>query len=144
MNGIIQKRIALTGLTLALLVFTWPAMAPAKRPASPTGTFSSMYYNEEGGDLIGTEVRIVYTRKGFQGTVQDAEGEPDELILFTATIDGGNNFTISYTSPRTGDPVTISGRVTEAGLETKTKWWTGGNLLKRAPSYWDVRRTSPP
>jgi hypothetical protein len=144
MNGLIFKRTGLTGLALALVVFAWAATAPAKRPASPTGTFSSMYYNEEGGDLIGTEIRIVYTRKGFQGTIQDAEGEPDELILFAATIDGDNHFTISYPSPKTGDPVRISGRVTEAGLETKTKWWTGGNLLKRAPSYWDVRRTSPP
>lgn len=144
MNRITLGRIGVVGLALASLVFAWPAMAPAERPASPTGTFSSMYYNEEGGDLIGTEIRIVYTRNGFQGTIQDAEGEPDELILFTATIDGDNNFTISYTSPSTGNPVTISGRITEAGLETQTEWWTGGKILKRAPSYWDVRRSSPP
>ncbi len=142
MNRITQRQIGVAGLAIALLFSVWPTVAVAQRPASPTGTFSSMYYHPEGTDLLGTEIRIVYTRKGFQGTIQSAEGEPDELILIKPKIDDNNNFTFELSDPLTGEHYTISGRITEAGLETKG--WSGENILKRAPSYWDERRTSPP
>ena len=140
----VKKRVGTVALAIVMALSVWPSIAPAQRPANPTGTFSSMYYNSESTDLRGIEIRIVYTRKGFQGTIQDAEGEPGELIPIEVTIDDGNNFTISFTDPSTNDPVTISGRITKAGLEKKTKWGMGGYLLKRAPSYWDERRASPP
>ncbi len=145
MNCTLPKLIGIVSLSMALLIFTGSTVALAQRPANPTGTFSSMYYNEEGGDLLGIEIRIVYTNKGFQGTIQDAQGEPDELTLITATIDDDNNVTISFTDPSTANPVTISGRITKAGIEKKTGWGMGGKILKRAPSYWEERRrTSPP
>jgi hypothetical protein len=142
MNGIIQKRIGLTGLALGLLVLAWSAVAIAKGPASPTGTFSSMYYNEESTDLVGMEIRIVVGRDGYQGTIQYARGEPTDLILFKPVIDDSNHIAFSFASPWTGERVAISGRITEPGLEMGEQ--PGENLLKRAPSYWDVRRDSPP
>lgn len=129
-------------LAMSLALTAWPAVAHAGRPASPTGTFSSMYFHPEAGDLLGTEVRIVYTRKGFQGTIQFAEGEAGELILIKPIIDDDNHITFEFTDPSTGDRIAISGRITDAGLETK--WWKGDDLLKRVPSYWDVGRHGPP
>lgn len=146
MNRNLPKHLHVAALALALaaLAALWPGPASARRPANPTGTFSSMYYHPEAGDLLGMEIRMVYSRNGFQGTIQDAQGEPDDLIFFTATMDEDNNVTLTFTEPKTGKPITISGRITEAGFEKETEWWTGGHLLKRAPSYWDERRSSPP
>ncbi len=140
--GMAKIRVGAFALVMALVFFGWPAAVFAQRPASATGTFSSMYFHPEAGDLLGTEIRIVYTRNGFQGTYQQAQGEPSELILFKPIIDDDNHITFSFTSPWDGTQVTISGRITDAGLETKR--WKGDRLLKRMPSYWDERRASPP
>jgi len=130
-------------LAMSLALTAWPTVAHAGQPASPTGTFSSMYYNPESTDLHGTEIRIVYTRDGFQGTYQHAQGEPSELILFTPMIDDDNRITFTFKSPWTGERVMISGQITESGLEMGEL--PGENLLKRAPSYWEERRrTNPP
>lgn len=46
-----------------------------------TGTFTDLAYNREGGDVMGTEIRIVAGRHGLQATVQVAEGSPSDLVL---------------------------------------------------------------
>ena len=48
--------------------------AHAKSEIWLTGTFSSLRFNTEGGDLLGVELTIVPTRKGYQGALQIAEG----------------------------------------------------------------------
>jgi hypothetical protein len=47
-----------------------------------------MYYNADAGDVIGDEIRIVYTRNGYQGVVQFAEGEPEELVIVGVELSG--------------------------------------------------------
>jgi hypothetical protein len=75
---------------LLLLLALLGAQTPRKQPslASPpnealpvTGTFSDLQYNEEGDDLVGTEIRIVVAKNGYQATIQFAEGEPSDLIV---------------------------------------------------------------
>src|SRR6266852_6036725 len=51
-----------------------------------TGTYSEMYYNAQGGDVLCTEIRIANTRKGFQGVIQFSEGTPEELIVVDIQI----------------------------------------------------------
>jgi hypothetical protein len=62
-----------------------------------------MYYNAEGGDVLGDEIRIVYTRSGYQGVVQFAEGEPEELVI--VRVDGLGtrvSFSVPDSSPYAG------------------------------------------
>src|ERR1700730_17937460 len=69
-----------------------------KAPAMPrlTGTYSDMYYNVQGGDVLGTEIRIVNTRKGFQGVIQFSEGAPEELVVVDIQI---KNDAVSFVIP---------------------------------------------
>lgn len=56
-----MKRMIRIGLMLlALVVASSAAAAPGSKQPKPTGMFSDMEYNEEGGDLLGTEVFITY------------------------------------------------------------------------------------
>lgn len=113
-----------------------PVDAPvaAAGPARITGCYSDLYYNEEGGDLIGTEIFIVYAVKGYYALYQESEGEPTVLALFPITVDGNN---ISFTVPSRG-PEYGQFRGTIAG-----KWLTGrfansdnDLVLERKESYW--------
>ena len=46
-----------------------------------TGTYSDLRPHKKTGDILGVEIRIVYAGKGYQGTIQIAEGWPSDLIL---------------------------------------------------------------
>ena len=64
------------------------------------GTYSSFEYNEEGGDLLGAELRIVKVRGGYEGTFQFAEGSPDHLALIKVETQGDS---IRFVVPDTSD-----------------------------------------
>lgn len=104
----------------------------------PTGTFTDLSYSAESGDLSGTELRIVQTRKGYQGILQFAEGGPGEVIVIPVSIDGENvHFEIPLSSPDAG---TFQGKISARDLRGKFKFRTGGELEVRLPrkkSYWD-------
>jgi len=51
-----------------------------------TGTYSDLYWNDEGGDLLGTEVRIVCGHDHYQGTIQIAEGGITDLGVFDVVL----------------------------------------------------------
>ena len=111
----------------------------AKELFKKTGTFSSLYYHKEAGDLLGDEIRIVVGKEKYEGTFQSVQGEPDHLVLLENISFNGNKieFTIPEKSIFTGKFV---GRLSAYGLEG-TLILTNGvevNLrLKRRKSYWD-------
>lgn len=115
----------------------------SKSPSSPkpirvTGTYSNMSYNAEGGDVLGDEVRIVYTRNGYQGVVQFAEGEPEELVIVSVEVVGMRiSFSVPESSPYAGQ---FSGTIENGILKGEFHFKTGGVdkvELKKGKSYWD-------
>jgi hypothetical protein len=138
------RHIGVTVLVAASILGVWVSMAPAEERAPVAGTYSSMFYNGESGDINGTEVRIVYTRKGYQGTVQISQGEPSQLILIKPTIDDDNHITFEFTDPTFGGRYSYSGRITASGMTGRFAGEEADQTFKRAPSYWDTWRTDPP
>lgn len=107
-----------------------------------TGTFSSMYFNEEGGDLLGIELKIVLTDNGYQGVFQQGQGVASELSIVKPIIQG-NSIIIPFFEgdKKVGE---FKGLYTDFGIipkdQTNQDWWW---RLKRQPSYWDQYRNSP-
>jgi hypothetical protein len=103
-----------------------------------TGTYTNMYYNAEGGDVIGDEIKIVYTRNGYQGVVQFAEGEPEELVIVGVEVVGARvSFSVPDSSPYAGK---FTGIIEKDILRGEFKFKNGGAdkvELKRGKSYWD-------
>jgi hypothetical protein len=136
------KPLVVVVAALALAMGGWILTARAESGVPLAGTYSSMFYNGESGDINGDEIRIVATRKGFQGTIQFGRGEPTELVLIKPTIDGSGHVTFDFIDPSSEAHVTFSGKVTASGLEGRL--FGDVYRLKRAPSYWDTWRTDPP
>jgi len=111
----------------------------APLPVKPTGTFTSLHYHQEAGDLLGTEVRIVRTARGYQAAVQISEGSPSSLYLADATIrENQISFTLEDAEPYSGGIFT--GIISSTGLTGTLRFPSGGKDaidLKRGKSYWD-------
>lgn len=113
-----------------------------QRPQVPrvTGFFSDMSYIPEAGDVVGTEVWIVYARGGYYASVQIAEGEPDPPYLVPVEVTGLTEVKFTISQPlksgrKAGPPTVIEfkGTVSNAGLMLSAPERT---LLKRRSSYW--------
>jgi hypothetical protein len=103
-----------------------------------TGTYSNMYFNQEGGDLLGDEVRIVAASGGYQGALQFAEGEPGDLIVVPVTVTGNR---ISFAIPDSSAyPGRFDGAIENGHLKGEFRFKNGGSEkveLPRGKSYWD-------
>src|SRR5580698_1737 len=73
----------------------------AQSAARITGTYTNMYYNKEGGDVLGEELKIVVKQGGgYQGALQFAEGEPQNLIVVEIKVVGSKiNFSVPDSDP---------------------------------------------
>lgn len=129
------KRIALT-----LLVFVLSQTGQAQQQETPriTGTYSNMYYNQEGGDVLGDEIRIVATPKGYQGVLQFAEGVPGDLfIVDVKAAEKTISFAIPGSSIYSG---AFTGTVENGVLKGEFRFKSGASekvSLPRGKSYWD-------
>jgi hypothetical protein len=131
-------------LLAALLALTATAVTgqtkhpSLQKPFRPTGTYSNMYYNAEAGDVIGDEIKIVFTRNGYQGVVQFAEGEPEELVIVSVEVKGTSiSFSIPNSSPYAGQ---FTGAIENGILKGEFHFKTGAVdrvELKKGRSYWD-------
>lgn len=102
------------------------------------GTYSSLVYNEESGDLIGYEVRVIPTNSGVKAVVQVAEGDAGRIYIVDF-IEGSNgiSFDIPLASGKRGK---FKGKVTYDGLEGTVSYPSGTSeavVLKRSVSYWE-------
>ena len=124
------------GIVLFLAVFG----SEAQQQPSVTGFFSDMRYIRDAGDVIGTEVWIVYAGH-FYATVQIAEGFPSVPVVVPVEVTGSNvRFEIRRSlfdqdgKPVPDDVTVFNGTVTKRGLSG-----TVGSLplnLARRSSYW--------
>lgn len=117
-----------------LLVLTLSAACTAAGD-KVTGIYSNMVYNNEGGDVLGTEIFVVNANRGYYVVFQSSEGEPAPPVVIPAKIDGTS---VSFTLPADVDPRgTFTGKVDAKGI---TGSFSGGNrqtvTLPRKGSYW--------
>lgn len=135
-------------LLFFLLLFPAAALAAS---SSITGTYSSLYYNEEGGDLLGVEVIVERDKGGYRVKFQIAEGVPSDPVTVPAVVRGAE---LSFSIPRSGGGADhYSGKITKQGFlifegpdgigllidATHSK----PVLLKRKCSYWKPCSKSP-
>ena len=110
-----------------------------------TGFFSDMRPTEA-GDVVGTEIWIVYARGHYWAAVQEAEGEPNPPVVVPLDVSGLSTIKFTLTThvvhgDGTPAPDLIrryEGTVTEGGLLLSTPELSGSTptLLKRHNSYW--------
>ena len=125
---------------VAFLALTCSTASGADGAVWVRGTFSSLYYNEEGGDLLGYEVSFIPSRTGMKALVQVAEGGfplvrlvdaregEDNAVAFDVILDHGSSFA-------------FKGRASKEGLTGVITYDTGMTeevFLPRKKSYWDL------
>jgi hypothetical protein len=103
------------------------------------GTFSSLSFNSEGGDVQGVEIKVVYTRVGKQAAIQISEGEPGPLVIVPVVCDGTH---LSLKIPKDDGRAAASfeGVVSKGRLVGELVYESGGReklLLPRRKGYWD-------
>ena len=110
------------------------SLAAAQAPqVKVTGTFSSLEYNEESGDLLGAEVYI-FVSGGHWVLYQESPGEPVEPSLVKAKVSGDS---IEFTVPDiSGGKKTFKGKISKSHLIGKFSGSKELIKLPRRKSYW--------
>jgi hypothetical protein len=127
-------------IIVCLMIFGLPHGWAAEKNLKYAGTFSNLEYNQEGGDLLGMEIKIVPTRKGYQGALQIAEGGPSELMFVEVFFEKDNvKFEIPKSYSTYGGGV-FEGKIDSKGIKGTLRFkGTEGDkeVLTRKRGYWD-------
>jgi hypothetical protein len=112
--------------------------APAATVKVP-GTYSSLEYNDEGGDLLGMEVKIVPAGGRLQAAVLVSEGEPAPMVVVDVRVTGR---TVSFKMPASdfNEAWNFNATVTRKGLVGTIAYASGAKenvTLARRCGYWD-------
>jgi hypothetical protein len=130
MKRVIYPWLMMLGLTITATAATATGVELPKL----TGMFSDMAYNDEGGDLLGTEVFVTCAHDGYVVVYQSSEGEPTTPVVVPATISGTS---IRFVVPESADP--RGSFVGTIGAKELTGSFSGRKEvihLKRKASYW--------
>lgn len=122
-------------LTLLLLTATFARSSDATPPSlKMTGMFSDMRFNSEGGDVLGQEIFIVYSKSGYFAILQSSEGEPGKPVIVPVTLKGAS---VSFRVPADLDPRGEFHGVISQNELVGTFSGNGQAInLKRKNSYW--------
>ena len=124
------------GMLLLLVALFFSNHAVALEPAPPkiTGLFSDMTFHSDTGDVLGMEVFLVYSNRGYIAIYQSSEGEPSVPIVLPAKVNGN---AVSFQIPPE-----VDGRGSFVGTVSNNELvgsFSGNGQrvhLKRKPSYW--------
>lgn len=121
-----------SGAAIRTLRQTGATAATLTKKAKVTGMFSSMAFHEESGDVLGDELLIVPTARGYFVVFQSSEGEPAVPVVVPAMIEGQD---ISFSLPKPG-PGDFRGTITQHELIGSFCGNSEQMRLKRKNSYW--------
>lgn len=129
---------AASNLLITVMLLAWMQVACAFGTGKLPGTYSSLTYNVEGGDLIGYEVRIIPTNQGMKAVVQVAEGDAGRIYIVDVVEKAG---VVSFEVPlASGMYGKFNGMVSSSGLAGTIIYPSSEResvLLKRCASYWE-------
>jgi hypothetical protein len=112
--------------------------------ARPTGTFTNLTFDEEAGDLLGLEIKIVPSSSGFQAAVLVSEGAPSRMVIVDVTVSGRSvSFKVPAQSTAGGTDWRFDGSIDEETLKGKITHATGAKedvILARRCGYWESVR----
>lgn len=132
------KRIVLLFILALLSAVAAHAGSKAAAGSGFAGTYSTMYYNNEGGDLLGEELRIVLGKSGYKGILQFSEGRPSDPVLMDVRIEGS---AISFDTPAEWDyPGHFQGTISARKVSGVLRLQNGVDVpldLPRRAGYWD-------
>jgi len=132
--------------TTLVLVLTMVMMAgqlhAVEKKIRVTGIYSNLYYNQEGGDLLGTEIFIVSAQEGgYFAFFQSWAGGTAVPVVVPVQVDG-NKVTFAIPAPSLGEG-NYEGRISGTGFDGKFRYpLASGGFgeepihLKRKPSFW--------
>jgi hypothetical protein len=69
-------------------IVTAGALMAQRAPPSIAGIYSNMHYIQAAGDVVGTEIIISPTKRGYEVTYQNAEGTPGPVYRVRLTVNG--------------------------------------------------------
>ncbi|HEV8199269.1 MAG TPA: hypothetical protein VGS03_04545 [Candidatus Polarisedimenticolia bacterium] len=126
-------RWVLRSVCLAMLLILGPTAGSAGRGPRVTGIYSDMRFIQNSGDVLGTEIMIVTSVKGYYAFIQVSEGEPAVPVVVPITVEGAM---VSFNVPDSLGGGEFRGKVSDIGL---TGGFGGDRQswnLKRGKSYW--------
>ena len=124
----------------AIAVACFLLSLPVSAAGAITGIFGNLTYKSEGGDLIGTEMRIYQEHGRYMVAMIDSEGAPGPELKVPATV-AGNHITFTVAQP--GTTIRYAGRINQAGFTGTYTVVSNGNVTYnlRLPrlkhSYWN-------
>ncbi|TBL82678.1 hypothetical protein EYY95_20900 [Hafnia alvei] len=120
--------------TFIIFSLFYGSVTIAKLPFKITGIYSSLSFNTESGDVVGEEIMVVFSNKGYIATYQSSDGEPTIPVVTKVNI---VNDTITFTLP---PPFDIQGEfigvISKNTLTGKFKKSNQVLILERKNSYW--------
>jgi hypothetical protein len=122
---------------LATAILTSPSSVEGQKSPRITGTYTNMHYVAEPGDVIGYEIKIVFTGDKFQAALQIAEGVPGELVVDVQSDNAKITFAIPDSNSYAGQ---FKGIIESGVLKGEFLFKNGGSEkveLRRGKSYWD-------
>jgi hypothetical protein len=133
------RKIVVSLVLVALVAGATHAASQTPSVVKLPGTYSSLSYNAEGGDLLGYEVRLIPARVGLLAVVQIAEGGAGEVFLVPVKQETADVVSFSIGSPGK-KPAKVRGTVSEIGMDANIVQPSGEServFLKRGASYWE-------
>ncbi len=131
-----MKRVLVYSGLLGILSLSQSSAHTEQPTLQVPGTYSNLEFNEEGGDLLGMEVKIVPVGDHFQAAVLISEGEPESMTLVNVIVRGDS---VTFNVPGK-DGWKFSGRMTSKSLDGTVTYASGGVekvVLLRRCGYWD-------
>ena len=96
--------------------------------------FTDMAYNEEGGDVNGIEIFLVYSNRGYYAVYQSGEGTPSVPVVVPAKVQG---VMVTFQVPPAVDARgTFTGTINDKELSGSFSGNGQTVHLKRKSSYW--------
>ena len=130
--------IAAIKVTAALFFIISTQSAYGVEPAQLRGTYTSLAYHQEAGDLLGYEVRFIPTKGGTRAVVQMAEGEPDEVYVVEVKASGND---VAFDMPMSAkERARFTGKLGKNRLVGVIAFPSGASeqiSLNKGVSYWD-------
>ena len=128
-----MNRVVCAGIGVAAVALLTITSSAGTRGPRVTGIYSDMRYIDEAGDVVGTEVFVVYSAEGYYAVIQVAEGKPSVPTVVPMTVDGAR---VSFSLPGEQGGGLFRGQVTDSSLSGRFADGRAPWDLKRGKSYW--------